>query len=252
MNNGRRRPKLSRASLRPADSGLIKEGRVAQQRTRATLLGLVVVSLVLCAVIVHGSGPPFTYRIGQRTDRELRVNVKEFRIRNQTKTSNERQAAADQVPPLLINDPASIKELSERLDDLTTAVAKSTRFEDLHENVRATWKLNPDSYLDLKAATDTPERRDNLHVQIAAAFAPLLRDGVLGPGTLPPNEESSRLLSMRTGGPATVPRAAGAARSGGSRTNCQAGRSGLSRVLLGFHFAARRADPLWVDRQSIR
>jgi cyclic-di-AMP phosphodiesterase PgpH len=198
MNNGRRRPKLLRANLRPADSGLINEGRVAKQRTRATLLGLVMVSLVLCAVIVHGSGRPFTYRIGQRTDRELRVNVKEFRIRNQTKTSNERQAAADQVPPLLINDPAPIKELSARLDDLTTAVAKSTRFEDLNENVRAVWKLNPESYLDLKAATDTPERRDNLHVQIAAAFAPLLRDGVLGPGTLPPNEESSRLLSVRT------------------------------------------------------
>ncbi len=32
---------------------------------------------------------------------ELRVNVKEFRVRNQTKTSNERQAAADQVPPSL-------------------------------------------------------------------------------------------------------------------------------------------------------
>ena len=105
MNNGRRRPKLLRANLRPADSGLINEGRVAKQRTRATLLGLVMVSLVLCAVIVHGSGRPFTYRIGQRTDRELRVNVKEFRIRNQTKTSNERQAAAKVVPAAARQNP---------------------------------------------------------------------------------------------------------------------------------------------------
>ena len=102
MSNGRRRPKLSRASLRPADSGLIKEGRVAKQRTRATLIGSVVVSMRhVRGRSSMAPGPPFTYRIGQRPDRELRVNVKEFRIRNQTKTSNERQAAADQVPPSL-------------------------------------------------------------------------------------------------------------------------------------------------------
>ena len=207
MSTGRRRPKLSRAQLRPADSGLIREGRIAKQRTRATLFALVAVSLVMCAAIVHGSGPPFTYRIGQRPDRELRVNVKDFRIRNQTKTSNERQAAADQVPPSLINDPTPVRELAERLDDLATAVAKSARFEDLHDNLRAVWKLTPESYLDLKAATDTPERRDNLHVKITAAFAPLLRDGVLGADTLPPNEESSRLLSIRkTGEPVSAAR----------------------------------------------
>jgi putative nucleotidyltransferase with HDIG domain len=161
------------------------------------LLGLVGVSVVATAAIAHGSGPPFTFRIGQCPSRELRVQVKRFKLRNQTKTSNERQAAADQVPPELINDPGPIRELSERLDDLTTAIAKSTRFEDLRDNVKTAWKLTSERYLDLKAATDTPERRDNLHVQIAAAFGPLLRDGVLGPGSLPPNEESSRMLAVR-------------------------------------------------------
>jgi cyclic-di-AMP phosphodiesterase PgpH len=200
MSNGRRRPRLLRAQLRPSDSGLIKEGRLAKQRTRASLLAIFVLSVVTCAAIVHGPGPPFTYRIGQRPDREVRVNVKEFKIRNQTKTSNERQAAADQVPPSLVNDPGSIQELARRLDDLTSAIAKAKRFEDLHENIRTAWKLKPEDFLHLKAATDTPERRDNLHVQIAAAFAPLVRDGVLGPGTLPPNEEASRQLSIRTVG----------------------------------------------------
>jgi len=200
MSIGRRRPKLSRVSLRPTDSGSLKEGRLAKQRTRAILLALVAVSVVATAVIVHGSGPPFQYRIGERPTRELRVNVKEFKLRNQTKTSNERQAAADQVSPCLINDPGPIRELSERLDDLTTAIEKSSRFEELRENIRAAWKLKPESYLDLKAATNTAERRDNLHVQITAAFGPLLRDGVLGPGALPPNEESSRPLAIRRAG----------------------------------------------------
>ena len=200
MSTGRRRPKLLRAQLRPADSGVIKEGRVAKRRTRAAQIALVVVSMLVCAALVPGSGPPFTYRIGQRPDRQLRVKVNGFRIRNQTKTSNERQAAADQVPPSLLNDPGPIQELAEKLDDLTIVVAKSARLEGLHENVRSVWKLTPESYLDLKAATDTPERRDNLHAQITSAFTQMLRDGVLGPDALPPNEESSRLLSIRKAG----------------------------------------------------
>ena len=226
------------------------EGRVAKQRTRGHCsLARGRFAVLLTAVIVHGSGPPFTYRIGQRPDRELRVNVKEFRLRNQTKTSNERQAAADQVPPSMVNDPGPIRELAERLDDLTTAVAKSARFEDLHENVRAAWKLTPESYLDLKAATDTPERRDNLHAQIAAAFEPLLRDGVLGPGTLPPNEESSRRAVDSQVGRAASRSPAGAARPGGPRTDRQARRAGLPGILRGVHHAAGRPDPLRPDRR---
>ncbi len=151
-------------------------------------------------MIVYGSGPPFPFRIGQAPDRELRVNVKEFKIRNQTKTSNERQAAADQVPPSLTNEPAPIRDLADRLEDLTTTIAKTARFEDLRENLKTTWKLKLENFLDLKAATDSLERRDNLRVQIAAAFKGLLRDGVLGPGTLPLNEESSRVLSIRNVG----------------------------------------------------
>ena len=143
--------------------------------------------VVTCAAIVHGSGPPFTFRLGQRPDRELRVNVKEFRIRNQTKTSNERQAAADQVPPVdgQRSRPDPRPGRSARRSDRRPS-PRRRRFEDLRETVRTTWKLKPEIFLDIKAATDTPERRDNLHAQIAAAFRPLLRDGVLGPGTLPP------------------------------------------------------------------
>jgi putative nucleotidyltransferase with HDIG domain len=163
--------------------------------------------MVATAVIVHGSGPPFTYRLGQRPDREVRVNVKEFHLRNQTKTSNERQAAADKVPPSMVNDPAPIKDLADRLDDLTVTIAKATRLEDLPEPVRETWKLKPETFLDIKAATDTPVRRDNLHVQLQRAFAPLLESGVLGPEALPRSEESSPMLAVHTlGEPASSAR----------------------------------------------
>ncbi len=198
MSIGKRRPKLSRANLRPSAATVsLRQDRQARQRSRAALLALVAASLVATAAIVHGSGAPFTYRIGERPDRELRVNVKEFRIRNQTKTSNERQAAADQVAPVMVNDPTPIDELSKRLDDLTVTIAKVARFEDVPEPVRASWGLRPEAFIELKSATDTPERRDTLQAQIAEAFQPLIRDGILGTGSLPPNEDASLNLSIR-------------------------------------------------------
>ncbi|MBV8488591.1 MAG: hypothetical protein JO161_09960, partial [Planctomycetaceae bacterium] len=198
MSIGKRRPRLPRAQLRSLPFASGKQSRLARQRTRLACLSILAITVVVTAVIVHGSGPPFTYRLGERPDREIRVRVKEFRIRNQTKTSNERQAAADKVPPSMQNDPAPIKDLADRLDDLTVTIARSTRFEDMPETVRTAWKLRPESYLDLKAATDTPQRRDNLHAQLRKAFGPLLQDGVLGPETLPHNEDASPLLAVHS------------------------------------------------------
>ncbi len=198
MSFGKRRPKLSRAQLRPSNPIAIQQGRLARQRDRLIRLAVVGVAVLAGAAIVHGSGPPFIYRLGQRPDREVRVFVKEFFRRNQKKTNAARQVEVDQVPPSMRNDPAPIRDLSERLDDLTVAVAKVPRLDALPEALRATWKLNAETFEELKAATDTPERRDALHRQIAQAFAPLLRTGVLGPDTLPRHEEASRTLAVHT------------------------------------------------------
>ena len=200
MSIGKRRPKVPRAQLRSLPSAAAKQSRLARQRARLVALSVVATAVVVCAAIVHGWGPPFSFRLGERPDREIRVNVKEFRIRNQTKTSNERQAAADKVPPLMVNDPAPIKDLADRLDDLTVTIAKSGRFEDVPETVRSAWKLKPETYLDIKAATATPQRRDNLHGQLQKVFLPLLENGVLGPEALPRNEESSSMLAIHNVG----------------------------------------------------
>ena len=198
MSFGKRRPKLSRAQLRPSNPLLIEQGRLARQRDRLARLALVAAAVVLTAAIVHGSGPPFTFQLGQRLTREVRVNVPEFKRVNQKKTNAERQVVVDQIAPSMVNDTAPIRDLSERLDDLIVSLAKSSAFEAFPENIRATWKITPEIFDELKAATDTPERSDELHRQITHAFEPLLRDGVLGYDTLPRNEESSRILAIRT------------------------------------------------------
>ncbi len=200
MSIGRRRPKLSRAQSAPGPVNLAKGNPSCQ----AACAPVVNACCGLRGALDRRDRPlvraPVHVPAGRAPERELRVNVAEFKLRNQTKTSNARQAAAEQVAPEMLNDPGPIRELAQKLDDLTTAVIRSIRFEDLRDDLRSSWKLKSDSYLDLKAATDTPERRDNLHAKLAVAFEPLLRDGVLGPGTLPLNEDSSSVLSVRNVG----------------------------------------------------
>jgi len=200
MSFGKRRSKLPRAQLRPTNPIALQQGRLAKQRDRLARLAIVALAVIATAAVVHGSGPPFTFRIGQRPSREVRVNVPEFKRLNQKKTNTERQAEVDQVPPSMVNDPAPIQDLAERLDDLLVAIAKAPTLESLPENLRTSWRLRNETFEELKAATDTPERRDALHLKIEKAFAPLVRDGMLGYDTLPRTEESSLVLAVRSVG----------------------------------------------------
>ncbi len=203
MSIGKRRPKASRAQLRPSNPIALQQGRLARQRDRLARLGVVALAVVATAAIVHGPGPFFTFRLGQRPDREVRVNVDQFHRRNLIRTDTERQAAADQVPPSMVNDPAPIQDLAERLDDLVVAVAKAPTFDAVPESFRGQWKLTRRLYDDIREASDTPERLEDLRGRIKAAFEPLIRDGVLGPDILPRQEEASRTLSVRLVGQGT-------------------------------------------------
>ncbi len=198
MSFGKRRPKPARAQLRPSNPIALQQGRLARQRDRLARLAVVATAVLATAAIVHGPGPFFPFREGQRPAREIRVNVDQFQLRNITRTQSERQARADQVPPAMVNDPAPIRELAESLDDLVGAIAKASTFDVLPETFRSQWKLSPALYDDIREASDTPERLEDLRRRIRAAFAPLIRDGILGPDILPRQvEEMSRFLSVR-------------------------------------------------------
>src|SRR3954468_986753 len=185
MSFGKRRPKPTRAQLRPTNPIAIQQGRLARQRDRLARLAVVAVAVLATAAVVHGSGSPFPFRLGQRPHRELRVNVPEFHRLNQKKTNAARQMVVDQVATSMINDPAPIRDLAGRLGELIVAVAAAPKLDALPEGLRNAWKLDRATFDELKAATDTPARRDALPRQIEAAFAPLIRAGVRGPDTLP-------------------------------------------------------------------
>jgi putative nucleotidyltransferase with HDIG domain len=193
--------------LRPANLVDIKQGRFARRRARLARLGIVSVAILVTAAIVHGAGPAFAYRIGQRPSREVRVNVAEFHRKNPVKTSAARQKKADEVAPLMTNDPAQIRELAAQLDDLVDDVAQAHSFIELSKADRDAWNLDPATFEELRAASsDSAERRSALKRSVSLAFEPLIRDGVLGPNTLPRHEESHLVLSVKSAAsPSTAP-----------------------------------------------
>src|SRR4051812_4001017 len=170
MSFGKRRPNPPRAQLRPSNPIALQHGRSVRQRERLARLAVVGIAVLAIAAILHGAGPPFTYRLGQRPEREIRVKVPKFERRNLIETNTKRQLEAGKIAPSMVNDPAPLRDLSERLIDLVDAVVKAPKIEDLPENLRATWPLNDAKLEVLKKATATSQRRQDLHRQIEQAF----------------------------------------------------------------------------------
>ncbi len=197
MSFGKRRPKYLRAILRPSNPIAIQHERQARQRNRWARLGVVAIAILATAALIHGGGPPFPYRLHQRPERQIRVSVDGFLRKDSTRTTYQRQKTADEVAPSMINKPERMQDLAARLDDLINAVAKAESLDSLPVTLRESWGLTSPIFDDLKTATDTPERREDLSRQITQAFQPILRDGVLGPDTLPPAESTSLSLSVR-------------------------------------------------------
>jgi putative nucleotidyltransferase with HDIG domain len=199
MSAGKRRPKSTRAQLRPAKP---PEGHATRLGPRRGMLArtIVAAAVIATAVLVHGTGPPFTFRVGQRPSRPVLVSVEAFQRRDPIRTNAERRARADAVTPLLTNEPAPLQEVQDQVLDLVDAVAKARRLDELEPPLRKSWKLDEASYLDLRAASDSPERHEALREQVRAAFEPLVRNGVLGPDALPHEEQSHARLRVRPAG----------------------------------------------------
>ncbi|QDV36553.1 HD family phosphohydrolase [Tautonia plasticadhaerens] len=198
MTPGKRKPKAARAQLRGSELIDIRKGRLARQRRRVACLVPAILAALVSAAIVSGSGPPFPYRLGQRAAQDLRVNVPEFQRLNLVQTNLLREQAARQVPPIFSNDPAPILELQKLLEDLIETVANARRetMSALAPDVVEAWDLDEEIFADLREASDTPERRDDLRRSVAEAFAPIIRHGVLGRGLLPLDEESGTMIQV--------------------------------------------------------
>jgi putative nucleotidyltransferase with HDIG domain len=169
-------------------------------------LGLIAATVLVLAAVVGGAGPAFSYRLGQRPTREIRVAVDQFLRRDPVKTNADRRAVADQITPLLTNQPDALQELADQVGDLVDGIAKGPKEGYSGAPIHG-WTLDTATFEELRAATDTPERYEKLRRQIEQAFAPLIQNGVLGPDTLPRDEESHasvRIMNAATGETRTV------------------------------------------------
>ena len=176
MSFGKRRPKLSRAQLRPSNPIAIQQGRLARQRDRLARLAVV-------ARRRPRRPPPSSTAPGPRSPSgsasgptassgSTSPSSSASTRRRRTPSGRPRPTRS---PPSMVNDPAPIRDLAEpaRRPD-RSPIAKSPGFEALPENLRATWKLDPD---DLRRAQGGHRHaraaRRRCTRQIAAAFEPL-------------------------------------------------------------------------------
>lgn len=196
MSLPKRKSKIGRAHLRPSPPIVHLQARSTRARDRSLRFAVVALTVLATTAIVHGPGPFFAFRLGERPDREIRVNVDQFRRLNTIRTGSERLAKAEQVPPVMVNDPEPIENLADLTKELVDVVAKTPSLDSLPESIRAQWRLTPSLFDDLREASDTPERLEAMHRSIDRAFAPIIRDGILGPNALPQNEEMKRTLRV--------------------------------------------------------
>ncbi len=193
MANGRRKVKHPRAQLRPSDP--INHRRVHRQRLRRQIISLipVILAVPLVAAIVAGSGPPFTYRIGQRPEKDLRVSVEQFQRFNSVRTSQARDLAAKQVPPVFQNDPAPILELRNQFHNLLESIArtKPTSLDLLPKGSAELWVLEQEDLQRIREAVENETDLVELLEQVDSAFEPLIKHGVLPIGALGSLEKES-------------------------------------------------------------
>jgi putative nucleotidyltransferase with HDIG domain len=197
MFPGKRKSKSGRPQLKPNGSVELGHSRDERDRSRLLRCGIIAAAILATAALVHGNGPPFTFRIGQQPARPILVNVESFKRRDPVRTNVERRAKAEAVTPLLTNDPASIEGLQDELIDLVDAVSKVRDRALLDESITSRWDLKESAFLDIHAAGDTPERLEDLHRQIGQAFTPIRRNGVLWPDALPRSEQSYPRVRVR-------------------------------------------------------
>lgn len=153
---------------------------------------------LVSAILVHGKGPTFGFRLGQRPSRDLRLNVDEIQRRNILRSNAVRQVREDGVAPRMIHDPKPIENLIKSLEDLGAAAGKVHQVEELPPSAIQSWgMISKDLFENLREANDVPERRDQFARELREAFNPILREGILGSAPLPRIDQNATQFAIR-------------------------------------------------------
>lgn len=197
MSWARRRWRLSR-STRGTDFKIGTDSRFRLKRSGRYRVLIMVVSCLITAALVHGTGPPFGFRLGQKPDREIRLKVESIERRNTLRSNAMRQIREDSVAPRMLHNPKPIEGLIKSLEDLATASGLVNQINELPANIAQTWgMISKDLFEDLREANDVPERREQFSRELHEAFSPILREGILSPTPLPRLDQDANQFAIR-------------------------------------------------------
>lgn len=147
-----------------------------------------VITVIAIIVVVGAGRKPFGYRLGQRTDREIRLRV-DLRLLNDTKTRNERERAARESQLVFVHHPQPILDLRDRLTEFFKVIAKQPGLEGLDPVLKSEWKVTPAQYRLLAALIPNSQAIPGVMTKVDFALEPLLDYGVLDVADLPTDQE---------------------------------------------------------------
>lgn len=197
MSLARRRWKFLQ-NPRSTDFDLGSDRRIVLARGRRLRLAILVVSCLASAALVHGFGPPFGFRLGQRLNRETRLNVDQISRRNSLRSNAQRQIREDAVAPRMLHNPNPIEDRIKSIEDLAAAAGRVKQVDELGPGILQAWgTISADLFEDLHEANDVPERREQFSRDLRDAFSPVLREGILSPTPLPRIDQNATQFAIR-------------------------------------------------------
>lgn len=197
MSWARRRWRVSKP-VRNVDFNIGQDRRVSISRSGRNRVAIMIVSCLITSALVHGSGPPFGFRAGQKPQREIRLKVASIERRNALRSNAMRQIREDSVAPRMIHNPKPIEELIKSIEDLATASGQVNQLNDLPANIAQFWgAVSPDLFEDLREANALPERREQFSRELREAFSPVIREGILSPTPLPRRDQDATQFTIR-------------------------------------------------------
>lgn len=197
MSFAKRRWK-SLKSARISDVSLRQDTARSDSRGRRLRILIMAVSCLVSAALVHGFGPPFGFRVGQRPLREIRLSADEISRRNALRSNAQRQIREDAVAPRMIHNPQSVDDLIKSIEDLAAAAGRVNSAQELPASLIQSWGvISADLFEDLREANDVAERREQFSRELKEAFSPVLREGILSPTPLPRLDQNATQFAIR-------------------------------------------------------
>jgi hypothetical protein len=177
--------------VRPLKSG---NGHHASNPVRLAKVGVALLGVAATVAVIQYGGPPFTYRLGQRPQREIRAKVA-FQKIDVAQTDYRRDLAAEAVPPICTHDPKPVDDLQQSLRHLFDTIAAS-KPDELPAVLATEWRLKSETIATLHSAVAAPESRKVVDRALDQALQPLRSQGVLDLSAQPSEAAIGKMIQV--------------------------------------------------------